>query len=467
MPAPLHGNDQAEPDDVIGQLTARLSRHVLWDSLLLVMPPFLAALVAVYFCHRAGWLGALNSALLGAALAGAALFAVALHYRPRLPSATKAAQLIDRQAEAKERFLTLATLTSAPLAENFLLRLRAEAAGFGARVQLARDFPYRVKKSFYPSLALSLVLALLLPWLIPAADSLIRPAAQRLRQVAAQMAHKDSLKKLAEELNQLAAKLEDPKTKPEEKRAAAEELEKKIQEQKQQEKNHESKDLLSQAADAVKGAEPQQASGGDQQKQDQKNGGGGIQSNLPDEGKGEGTKQSDGGGSDGKGEQKSAQMSGDMKQGKSAQGDPKEKGEQKTGQGQGEAKSDQRDANKPGKEPSQEKNAKAPGDSKDGAGKAPAPEEPPQSSNPADRFYKAGEGKDGLKGKGYVTVQLPEDVVADSKADGQTAPSSKESGTGRRGRAQLPVSNQPLPAQVPNAAQEKQHMPIEYRGIIR
>ena len=47
----------------------------------------------------------------------------------------------------------------------------------------------------------------------------------------------------------------------------------------------------------LKGTEQQQSSSGDEQKKDQDKGGGGIQSNLPQEGKGEG-QQNQGGGSD-------------------------------------------------------------------------------------------------------------------------------------------------------------------------
>jgi hypothetical protein len=60
-----------------------------------------------------------------------------------------------------------------------------------------------------------------------------------------------------------------------------------------------------------------------------------------------------------------------------------------------------------------------------------------------------------------VTVQLPEDAH-DSKGEGRM---TKESKGGRARR--YPMSNAPLPAQVPNAPTEKQQMPIEYRGIIR
>jgi hypothetical protein len=153
-----------------------------------------------------------------------------------------------------------------------------------------------------------------------------------------------------------------------------------------------------------------------------------------------------------------------MKQGKSAQGNPKEKGDEKNQQGQGDAKGEQRDPNQPGKEKNNEKIGKNQGAAKEGAGKNQSPEEPPQGAPPAERFYKAGEGKEGIKGAGYVTVQLPEDVVADAKAEGKA---TKEGGAGNRARPQLPVSNAPLPAHMPNAPTEKQQMPIEYRGIIR
>jgi len=359
----------------------------------------------------------------------------------------------------------LATLGRSAQPANFVARLRQETSGFGERVQFGRDFPYKVKQSFYRSLAVSTVAAILFHLLIPVAESVIGPVSvqQKLRQVAEKMAEKESLKPLAKGLKALASKLDDPKATPEEKQAAAEELEKKIEEQKKKEEEKENRDLLSQAANSLKGLEQQQSASGEEQKKDQDKGGGGIQSNAPQDGKGEGQQKSQGGGSDSKGEQ-SAQMSKDMKEGKSAQGNPREKGDEKNQQSQGDSKSDQRDPNQPGKEQNNEKIAKNQGAAKEGAGKNQSPEEPPQGAPPAERFYKAGEGKEGIKGAGYVTVQLPEDVVADSKAEGKP---TKEGGTRNRARPQVPVSNAPLPAHVPNAPTEKQQMPIEYRGIIR
>jgi hypothetical protein len=463
MSSPSHGPESEPAEDLVTRLAARLGSHVLWDSLLIFMPPVLAALFIAFSFFHAAWISPLVFWLTATCLAAVGLVLVILRYRSLIPSVPAAAQVIDRQTESQDRFLTLATLGRSAQPANLVARLRQETSDFGQRIQFARDFPYKLKHSFFRSLAVSTVAAILFHLLIPIAESVIWPVSvqEKLRQVAEKMAEKESLKPLAQELEALAAKLDDPKATPEEKHAASEELEKKIDEQKKKEEEKENRDLLSQAANSLKGVEQQQSASGEEQKKDQDKGGG-IQSNAPQDGKGEGRK-SEGGGSDSKGEQ-SAQMSNDMKQGNAAQGNPTEKGEEKNQQSQGEAKSDQRDPNQRGKEQNNEKAGKNQGAEKDGAGKNQSSEEPPQGAPPAERFYKAGEGKEGIKGAGYVTVQLPEDVVADSKADGKP---TKAGGAGNRARPQVPVSNAPLPAHVPNAPTEKQQMPIEYRGIIR
>jgi hypothetical protein len=464
MSRTIPGPEAGRPENLVTNLAARLRGHVLWDSLLIIVPPTLAAVFIAFSFYRAALLSPLTFLLVALGVLGSAVFGVIFRYRPLAPSVTAAARLIDRRVESKDRFLTLATLASAAQPSTFVARLRQETSHLGARIQFGRDFPYRFKNSFYRSLTISLAAAILFHFLIPVAASVTRPfnVPQQLRQVAAKMAQKESLKSLAQQLQALAAKLEDAHATPEEKQAATEEVEKKIEEQKKKEQEKENRDLLSQAASSLNGTEQQQSSSGDQQKKDQDKGGGGIQSNLPQEGKGEG-KQSESGGSDSKGEQ-SAQMSNDPKPGKSGQGNPKEKGDEKNQQAQGDVKSDQREPNQPGKEQNNQKVGKNQGDSKDGAGKNQSSEEPPQGAPPAERFYKAGEGREGLKGAGYVTVQLPEDIVADSNAEGKA---TKEGGKGNRARPQIPVSNAPLPAHVPNAPTEKQQMPIEYRGIIR
>ena len=464
MSSPSHGPEGERAENLVTRLAARLGSHVLWDSLLIFTPPVMAALFIAFSVFHAAWISPLVFWLIATCLAAVGLLSVILRYRPLIPSVPAAAELIDRQADSQDRFLTLATLASSAQPANLVARLRQETSGFGERIQFGRDFPYKLKQSFYRSLAMSTVAVILFHLLIPVAESVIGPVSvqQKLRQVAEKMAEKETLKALAQDLRALAAKLDDPKSTPEEKQAAAEELEKKLEEQKKQEEQKENRDLLSQAANSLKGTEQQQSASGEEKKKDQDKGGGGIQNNAQQDGTGEG-KKSEGGGSDSKGE-RSAQMSNDMKRGNAAQGNPKEKSDEKNQQSPGEAKSDQRDPNQPGKEQNNEKAGKNQGAEKDGAGKNQSSEKPPQGAPPAERFYKAGEGKEGIKGAGYVTVQLPEDVVADSKADGKP---TKAGGAGNRARSQVPVSNAPLPAHVPNAPTEKQQMPIEYRGIIR
>ena len=237
MSSQNHGSEGERPENLVARLAARLRNHVLWDSLLIFVPPVLAAVFIAFSFYRVAWMSPLAFLLVALALAGVAVLAVILRYRPLVPSVPAAAQLIDGQAESKDRFLTLATLATAAQPENFVARLRHEASRFGERIQLGRDFPYRFKNSFYRSLAVSLAAAMLFHFLIPVAESVIRPPSvqQQLRQIAAKMVQKESLKSLAQELQALAAKLDDPKARPEEKQAAVEELEKKIEEQQKKE----------------------------------------------------------------------------------------------------------------------------------------------------------------------------------------------------------------------------------------
>ena len=447
------------PETVVFRLRAQLGNHALWDALFIFIPPVLAALCAAYLLLQGAWVSQVVASAAAIIAIGLGALAVTLRYRPRIPKLPQAAQLVDQRAGAKDHFLTLATIDPASCPEPLLSRLRQDAEELVGRVELTRDFPYKVKTPTYWSAGSSLIALLLLYFLLPVASAMIHPvsASQRLRELAEKMAQAPRLKELAEPLKTLAAKLEDAKIQPEEKQAAVQELEQKIAERRKQEDEKNNRDLLSQAADELKGAEQQQSAGGQEQQKNQSQGGGNLQSNLPKEGQGEG-KQSQGSGADGEGKM-SAQSSKDMEQGKSTQGNQKEPGQDKNQRHQGDAKGNQPDPNQPGKEPNKDRADKGQGGSKEGSGKNQSSEEPPQSAPPAERFYQAGEGKDGIKGARYVTVQLPEDVAAESKA-------TKE-GTGNRGRSQVPVSNVPLPAHLPNAATEKQPMPLEYRGIIR
>jgi hypothetical protein len=234
-----------------------------------------------------------------------------------------------------------------------------------------------------------------------------------------------------------------------------------IEERQKTERQEQTRELLGEAANAL-GAGEQQKNGSGQEQAQQQKGGGGVQSNVPQDGKGE-SQQSKGTGGDNN--EKSGQMSQEpMEQGKAAKADSKNPGQQKS-DAAGEKNDQQRpDPNQPSKDPSQAKAEKPENGMKDGAGKQRASEEPPPQGGPqADRFYKPGEGKEALARKGYVAVQLPEELIADSKGESRPTKESK----GGQARSQIPVSNVPLPAHVPNAPAEKQQMPLEYRGIIR
>lgn len=458
-------SNRQQPENILGRLVARLSRHILWDSLLLFGPPASALIFVAALLFRAGFLGQVASIVAVALTLALGVVAIVLRLRPLLPNVLRAARLLDQRSGAKDHFLTLATIDGAKQPASFLSRLRQQTEIFLNRVELKRDFPYQLKRSAYWSLGTALVLAAAVYLLLPLAHSMLKPigAPDRLRELAQKMTANPDLRPLAGELQALAAKLEDPQMPPKEKKVLAETLEQKVEEQKKKEEQKDKRDLLGEAASALTGVEKQQesASGKEQQK-DQKKGGGGIQTNVPQDGQGE-NKQSQGSGGESKGDS-NAQLTKDMDQGKASQANRKEPGQDKTQPRDAKNNQKQPDANQPGKDPNQPKVSKTQGGSKDGAGKQQMPEQPPPQGGPqADRFYKAGEGKEGLAGAGYVTVQLPEEVVTDSKGESRVTKESKNNST----RTQVPVSNVPLPAHIPNAPTEKQQMPIEYRGIIR
>jgi len=465
-------SNHEQPENVVHRLVAQLSRHVLWDSLLLFVPPAAALIYIIAVLVQAAWLSQTAAVLAATVTLVLGTFAVLLRRRPLIPTVRRAARLVDQRSGAKDHFLTLATIDPATQSSSLLARLRSQTESFLHRVELKRDFPYRLKRSAYWSLGASLIAALLMHLLPPPAQSARYSATmtERLRDLAQQMAAKPDLRALAQELEALASKLDDPRSSPNETQALAQKMEHEIEERQKKEEQKDNRDLLSQAASGLEGVEQQQAAtgkeqqraaSGKEQEQDQQKGGGGIQSNAPQDGQGE-NKQSQAGSGQSKGES-SAQLGQEkMDQGKSAQTNSKEQSQEKNQAGN--SKNNQPDPNQPGKDPNKEKVGKTEAGSKDGAGKQQASAEPPPQGGPqADRFYKPGEGKEGFTVKGYVTVQLPEDIVADAKGESRTTKDSKNN----RARTPIPVSNVPLPAHIPNTPAEKQQVPIEYRGIIR
>lgn len=447
---------------LLDRLAAKLNQHALWNTLLLIVPPFGAAIYALAMLFGGGAIDPWAIAIIVVLSLAGAITAATLYYRRCAPTIPKVAELADRQSGAKDHFLTLATLPSGTYPVSFILRLRRESSAFGNRIEIKRDFPYKIQRSAYGSIGAS-VLAVLLIYLVTpmvSAGSRVVPVQTRLRQLAQEMAKKPELKSLASQLEALAVKLEDPKASRQEKQQLAQEIEKKIEEQQKQEETKDSHNLLGEAAGAVEGAEQQVASAKQSPKEQQK-GGGGIQSNLPQKGEGE-SNESPGAGA-GKGDSKTESNS-DLQQGNAGTPKPNEPAQDKNSQ-QGETTDrKQTDPNQANKDPSKEQAGKTQGGSKEGAGKQQASDQPPpQGVAPADRLYPSGEGKQGLQGAGYVTVQLPEEIAAEGKFESRPSKDSK----GGRSRLQTPVSNVPLPAHIPNAASEKQQLPLEYRGMIR
>ena len=76
------------------------------------------------------------------------------------------------------------------------------------------------------------------------------------------------------------------------------------------------------------------------------------------------------------------------------------------------------------------------GGTKDGAGKENPRRNRRQGAPPAERFYKAGEGKDGIKNARYVTVQLPEEIAADGKGESRPTKESQRQPSATPGAGQ-------------------------------
>jgi hypothetical protein len=448
------------PEQRVGRLAAQLRNHELWDSLLSLAPPLLVATYLAVYLYRAAWIAPMTFLLLSGGVIGVGLLAVVVRSRHLIPSVRSAARQVDAKTEAKDRFLTLATIDVAVWPAALVGRLRSEAAALLERIDFRREFPYRIKRSFYWSFLFSLIAATLFHLSMPLMGSTRHqaPAYDTLSKLTEKMAQKPPLSALAHDLRTLAMNLQDPNVAEQEKQTLIHNALEQVEKQQKKEAEKQSRALLGEASSTLQGLEQQSAQS---QKKDAEKGEAGAQSQPSQEGQGEG-KQSQGG-SDSKGEL-NAERSKDMQQGQKTQNGPQEQGKERNQQSQGDRKDNQPDpSNKSDKDTGKELTGKTPGGAQEKLGRSRS-EEIPQSAPPAERFYKPGEqGKEGVKGARYVTVQLPEELAADSKGEGSVSKPSKET----RAYPKTPVSNAPLPAYVPEAPMEKQQLPLEYRGIIR
>jgi hypothetical protein len=450
--------ERAAPEERVGSLVARLRNHALWDSLLIFSPPLVVAVYLAFYLYHSAWITPLTLFAFSAAVIGVGVVAVVMRTRPLIPSVDSAARLVDEKADAKDRFLTLATIDVALWPAALVGRLRSEAAVFLERIDFRREFPYRMKRSFYWSFLVSLVAAVLFHLSMPLLGSTRRQvsAYERINELAEKMAQRPHLAALAHDLQTLAAKLQQPSASEQEKETLIHKNLEEVERQQKQEKEKDSRTLLGEASSTLKGLEQQSARS---QQKDSEKSGGGARGDLSQEGEGQG-RQSQGDG-DSKGD-RNAEVSNEMQRGQNARGSSKEQGKEKIQQSQGDGKNQQSDSSRQSdKNAAQDLTGKSSGDTQQ-LGRSRS-EKIPDGAPPAERFYKPGEGKEGVKGAGYVTVQLPEELAADSKGETTTTKQAKEP----RAYPTPPVSNVPLPAHVPDAPTEKQQLPLEYRGIIR
>jgi hypothetical protein len=315
-----------------------------------------------------------------------------------------------------------------------------------------------MKRSFYWSFLVSLVAAVLFHLSMPLLGSTRRQvsAYERINELAGKMAQKPHLAALAHDLQTLAAKLQQPSASEQEKETLIHKNLQEVERQQKQEKEKDSRTLLGEASSTLKGLEQQSARS--QQKGSEKSGDG-ARGDLSQGGEGQG-RQGHGDG-DSKGD-RNAEVSNEMQRGQNARGNSQEQGKEKSQQSQGDGKNQQSDSSSQSdKNAGQELTGKSSGGAQQ-LGRSRS-EKIPDGAPPAERFYKPGEGKEGVKGARYVTVQLPEELAADSKGETTTTKQAKET----RAYPTAPVSNVPLPAHVPDAPTEKQQLPLEYRGIIR
>src|SRR5688572_33463969 len=95
------------PETLVHRLVAQLSRHVLWDSLLLFVAPAAAVVYVLALLFQAAWLSRTGVIVAAIFTLGLGAFAVLLRRPPLLPTVRRAAHLVDQKSGAKDHFLTL------------------------------------------------------------------------------------------------------------------------------------------------------------------------------------------------------------------------------------------------------------------------------------------------------------------------------------------------------------------------
>ena len=127
--------DRESPEQRVGKLVARLRNHALWDSLLIFSPPLLVAIYLIVYLYRAA--DRASNVFRNERRCYWPEFVCGGAPNPALDSVGAfRCRLVDEKSEAKDRFLTLATIDVALLA----CRLGGAAARRGGGTPRADRF---------------------------------------------------------------------------------------------------------------------------------------------------------------------------------------------------------------------------------------------------------------------------------------------------------------------------------------
>jgi hypothetical protein len=278
--------------------------------------------------------------------------------------------------------------------------------------------------------------------------------AGELALLGEQLARFPGLEKLAEGLKALSARLQDPAVSTEEKRSAIDNLQQQINQQLagSEQASGSRNQTLRQTSQELSGLEEGLGSG-----QGRGEGGGGQQAQSPRrDGSGKGEADGEAGGKQSGAQSPMPSSSGAPEKNLPGSTAPTGQQQQKqTGERPGDGDKEGGQDKGGGSGPDPKDNMKAKG------GKGPS--DGKSSEAPAQRFLHPGDqGEPALKDSRFVTVQLPEEEF-----DSTTAGAAGE-GKRKQAGSRPPVGNLPLARpDRPDAAQEKQMLPLEYRGMIR
>lgn len=439
------------PEKLVEYLVGRLRSHLLCDSLLLLFPPLLVFCLLMIFLYQSAWIARGALIFAGAAVMGAALLLGYFRLRLATPSLRAAAHLIDERVGGKDRFITLATIQPSAFRPFLLDRLRHEAAGLIGRLDLEKDFPYRVKRSFFQSLigSLSVLLLVLLFQQIGSISAPPAPRANELALLAQRLSQIPRFSELARSLEVLAARMRDQSLSSAEKRSLIQEALRRVEDQlaAEHQTGGAAGEQLNQAANALRGL-------GQEMEKGQERGVGGLKDDLSGDGEGSGKESARGSKEKGQGDLSGLEMK-EQKGGEPERGEKQEAGKKLADKSRGGGEKDGKEREKSGEEKGMAKEEVG------GKGSKKIGEEIPRGKA-AERFLEPGEqGEKGIKGARFVTVELPESEAGSSGGEG---------GSGKRGelRPKVPIGNVPLrQPDSPDGSAEKQPMPLEYRGLIR